>query len=432
MPASGARKHRDRGQRGFGVQITSSGSKSWCFIYTIGGRERLITIGRWPEWTAERARAEARRLRLMVDDGLDPLEERERIRLEAKELLEAPTVADLVERYIEEHLPTKRPRSADEDRALIRDYIRPSLGKLKVADVTKNDVAKLHRAITAASKRYRANRALALMRALFNFAIEWQLRADNPARGGRGGIAMNPEDHREVFLSTAEIARLAAVLDRHPERTTVDLIRLLMMTGCRYGEAANATWSQFDLAAGLWRKPSSHTKAKKQHIVPLSGPALALLAERKGEATGELVFPSRKPARKKTSTPAKERPITTIKTAWSKICRDAGLSNLVEKRDRGGELILNPKTGEPVMVWKSAVRLHDLRHTFASALASGGASLPLIGSLIGHATITTTMRYAHLADDARREAVERVGALVTSGASGKTADVTELQRRGAW
>jgi integrase len=380
-PAAGNRITYDGEIPGFGVRVTAGGARAFIVNYRIGRRERRITIGSYPDWSVSAAREEAKRLKREVDLGRDPMAERQAVR-------DAPTVVDLAKRYEEEHLPSKRERSGDEDRALIKSYILPALGRLNVADVTQANIAKLHREITKASKPIRANRALACLRTMFARAVGWKMRDDNPARGGRDGVQMNPEDGRERFLSEDEIARLTAVLARHPERNTVALIRFLMMTGCRFGEAANATWAQFNLGTGTWTKPSSHTKAKRQHSLPLSAPATALLVELQAGATGPYVFPS----------PKTGRPLVTIKTAWAHICRDAGLSG---------------------------VRVHDLRHSFASILAGSGASLQLIGNLLGHTQLSTTQRYAHLADDARRAAVERVGAVFGGSAA---AEVLEFRR----
>jgi integrase len=381
-PATGNRLYFDDELKGFAARVTAAGGRAFVLDYRMNGRQRRVTIGGYPEWSVAAARIEASRLKREIDLGHDPLEARVAAR-------QAPAVADLAQRFDEEHLPGKRPRSADEDRALIRDYILPTLGKLQVCDVTPADIARMHRQITQAGKPYRANRTLACARTMFARSVEWGMRTDNPAKGGRGGISMNPEDHRQRFLSPAEIAHLAAVLDAHPERTTAALIRFLLLTGCRFGEAAGATWAQFDLTAGRWVKPSSHTKAKRQHTVPLSAPALALLTELKAESTGPLVFPS----------PKTGRPLTTIKTSWRGIIRKAELPNL---------------------------RIHDLRHCFASVLANSGASLQLIGALLGHSNQLTTQRYAHLADDAMRAAAERVGALVAG--TGDGADVVSLRR----
>jgi integrase len=395
VPEKGNRRTPDSEVEGLNAQVTAAGRRSWVLRYRFHGVETLYTIGDYPDWNTAAARTEARRLKRMIDQGIDPKKVRDAERA-------AATVADLAKHYEAEYLPGKRPRSADEDRALIRDYIMPAIGKVKVADVTQADIRKLHREITAAGKPVRANRVLACLRTMFNLAMspDWgKMRDDNPARGGTGGIRRNPEDGRERFLSPAEIARLSEALTRHSERTTVALIRFLMMTGCRFGEAANATWDQFDLAAGTWNKPSSHTKQKRRHTLPLSAPALALLSERRREATGSLVFPSMKPAKERSNG---EHPITTIKTAWHTICRDAGLEG---------------------------VRIHDLRHSFASVLAGAGVSLQLIGSLLGHAQVATTARYSHLADDARRAAVERVGAMITANGH-PPADVVQMPKAG--
>ena len=169
-------------------------------------------------------------------------------------------------------------------------------------------------------------------------------------------------------------------------------MRLLLMTGARSGEIFSMRWDGLDVKAGTWIKPSSETKQKSDHIVPLSAPVRQLLKEIREQAPKSLpeyVFPG----------PGEQGHITTIKKSWAKICKQAGISGL---------------------------RVHDLRHSFASQLASGGASLPLIGALLGHSQPATTARYAHLFDDPQRAAVERVGAIITGQPAG---DVVPLEKR---
>jgi integrase len=202
----------------------------------------------------------------------------------------------------------------------------------------------------------------------------------NPARG----VALNSEEKRQRFLSPAELARLAEVLREHPARNSANLVRFLVLTGARFGEAATATWDQIDFRRGTWVKPSSHTKQKREHQAPLAASALALLAEL--PRTGPYLFPGKD-----------GRPIGSVKTFWRTVCRRAGLAG---------------------------VRIHDLRHSFAAVLASGGASLPLIGSLLGHTQAVTTSRYAHLIDSVQREAVERAGAVLDGRA---TAEVIPIK-----
>jgi integrase len=168
----------------------------------------------------------------------------------------------------------------------------------------------------------------------------------------------------------------------------VSLIRFLLLTGARFGEAANSSWDQFDLERGIWTKPSSHTKQQRTHVVPFAAPARMLLGELRAQSTGKFLFPG-----------PTGKPITTIKRFWVSVCRQAGLQD---------------------------TRVHDLRHTVAAMLASSGASLPLIGALLGHTQPATTARYSHLIDSAQREAIERVGAMVAQPA---IAEIVPLHRR---
>jgi integrase len=168
----------------------------------------------------------------------------------------------------------------------------------------------------------------------------------------------------------------------------------------------------FDLNAGIWVKPSAHTKQRKEHRVPLSAAAIevlsTILARAKAEAAGKppsnspFLFPG-----------LDDQPLTDIKRTWLSVCRQAGLAKRVEKRTRDGKVVKTEK-GEPVLVWKATARLHDLRHTYASILASHNLSLPVIGALLGHTQAQTTSRYAHLLDDPLRAATERVGTMLTA------------------
>lgn len=382
VPAAGTRKYRDAKLKGFALQVTAAGGRSFCLIYTIGGRERLYTIGRWPAWTAARAREEASRLRRMVDQGTDPHELRE-------EAEQAPTVADMIERYEENHLDRKTERSAAEDRSLGK-LLRAKLGERKVADVRHDEIDRLHREMTRAGKApIRANRLVALCSRMFNLSIRWGWRADNPARG----IERNPENKRERFLTPAELQRLGAALDAHPEQQSANAIRLLLLTGARRGEVLGATWGMFDLERGVWVKPLHHTKQKKEHRIPLSAPALQILSDLRAKAgPSPYLFPGNRP----------DRHQTDIKNFWASVCRTADIKG---------------------------ARVHDLRHTHASILASAGLSLPIIGAMLGHTQPQTTARYSHLMDDPLRMAAEKVGSIVTG--SGTTAEVIGMRHRGA-
>jgi integrase len=245
-----------------------------------------------------------------------------------------------------------------------------------------------------------------VVRKAFNLAIRWGWRADNPA----SGVHRNPEEKRARYLSDTELVRLCKALAAHPERTSANAIKLLMITGARRSEVLTARWEMFDLDAGVWVKPSAHTKQRKAHRVPLSAPAVQLLTDLRttanamaattGAAVSPYVFPGRN-----------GRPITDLKRTWLSVCRAAGLAERIEKPAADGSVV-KAENGEPVIAWRATARLHDLRHTYASILASHGLSLPIIGALLGHTQPQTTARYAHLLDDPLRAATEHVGARV--------------------
>ena len=186
----------------------------------------------------------------------------------------------------------------------------------------------------------------------------------------------NQEEKRSRYLSAAELPGLLTAINNHKERQGANIILFLLLTGARRGEVLSAAWDQFDLKGGVWVKPSAHTKQKKEHRVPFSEPTLVLLQQLHKEGAGsKYLFPSHQTG----------LPRVDVREDWAAICAAAGIVGL---------------------------RLHDLRHTFASMLAGSGLSLPVIGALLGHTQASTTQRYAHLADDPLRAAMARLGQLV--------------------
>jgi integrase len=335
------------------------------------GRQRRYTISGFPSWNVANARKEARRCKQAIDAGGDPLGDIEEERA-------APTVAALIARFVAEHLARKRLGTTHAYRSILRKHVGPHFGAhTKAADVTFADIDALHRKVTTGSGPYAANRTQGVVHKMFSLAVRWGMRADNPARG----IEYNYEAKRKRYLTPDELARLTAALTEYPHKQIADIFRILLLTGARRGEVRAMRWADVDLGAGTWTKPGSTTKQRSDHSVPLSAPARQLLSEireqqsSKRQPLGEYVFPRKHG----------DGHLVELRDHWLRLCQAAQITGL---------------------------RTHDLRHSFASQLASGGASLPLIGALLGHSNPNTTARYAHLFDDPQRAAVERVGAII--------------------
>jgi integrase len=375
--------------KGFGVRVQRGGAKAYILHYRCGrGRGatlRKLTLGRHGSpWTAETARSEAKQLLGSVEGGADPAADR----IARKR---APTIADLAERVLAEHAEAKRKSStAAEYRRLIEKIILPALGKRRVADVARVDITKLHHANRAAP--YQANRALAVLSKMLTLAEQWGLRPDgsNPCRH----VEKFAERKRERFLSADELARLGEALAAYAGSPYVTAaIKLLVFTGARLGEVLGLQWQWIDFERGEARLPDSKTGAKTVHLPP---PARAVLAELPqvegnphvivGGVAGEALVNLEKP--------------------WRAIRREAGLED---------------------------VRLHDLRHAFASVAAASGMGLPIIGKMLGHTQAATTNRYAHLASDPVKAAAAVVAGKIAAAMSAGARDgatVTSMRKDG--
>ncbi len=391
-PGKANKIYYDDQVHGFGIRVTAGGAKSFVLNYrTQSGRERRITIGGFGDWAVEAARKEARRLRQIVDQGGDPLGDIEALRA-------APTMSELCDRFIAEHVSRKRAGTQVDYKSIIEKHVRPFFfGKhTKAADVSFQDVDRLHRKITGDGHARRANTTVAVLSKMFSLAVRWGMRPDNPCKG----IERNVETSRRRYLKGGEMQALIAALTEYPNQQIANVFRLLLMTGARRGEVLSARWAEIDLTTGIWAKLASSTKQNEPHEAPLSAPARQLLSEicqaqiAKTRVLGEFVFPGA----------GKSAHIVEVKKAWRTVTKTADINGL---------------------------RIHDLRHCFASELVSSGASLALIGSLLGHASPQTTSRYAHMFQDAQRAAVEKVGAIIVNAGKTETAaEIVPLPKRG--
>ena len=375
----------DTDVRGFSITIYPSGNRAFTLDYRVGGRQRRMTIGRWPEWTTVAARERAKDLRREIDEGIDPLNQRENAR-------EAPRVSDMTKRYLEEHTPHLAARNAADQHTIMVKLVEPDWGNKLVTEITKADVEKLLTKIAAGRARpskakpnnrarklqgvkptpVRANRVGEVLRKMFTLAVGWGWREDNPASAFRRRI----ENERERFLTPEEIGRLAKALDAAKDQRAAGIIRLCMLTGARSGEVRQARFEQFNLDLASWSKPAATTKQRKIHRIPISSDVAAIVRQR------GLLVPKGNPWLFPGDTPG--QPVKEIRRFWVAIQKEAKLPE---------------------------VRIHDLRHTFASLLVSGGASLEMIGKLLGHTQMQTTQRYAHLMDSPLRDGVNAVASI---------------------
>ena len=279
-------------------------------------------------------------------------------------LTASPTIENLAEKYLTLYAENeKRPKSIQEDKAMLKNYILKTFSTRKVADIMVEDIQKLH--VSLNKKRVLSNRILALLHKMFNLSIQWRWRTDNPVTG----IKKYQEHKRTRWLQEDELKRFVTTLEIYPNQIVAHIIRLLLLTGARKHEVLGATWDQFDLEKGVWTKMAHTTKQKKMEHTPLSAAALSILQEIKKERKNgsPFLFPGK----------VDGAPLQNIKKSWATIVKQANLEDF---------------------------RMHDLRHTYASHLVSSGLSLSIVGKLLGHTQVSTTQRYAHLADESLREA----------------------------
>ena len=385
--------------KGFGLRVEPSGIKSFLVRYRPkgagrDGAKRFMSLGRFGTVTPDEARARAKILLGAVAGGADPAGEQIKAR-------EAVTFAELAERYLNEEVtPKRKPGTATLYSHYLRDLVVPEIG-LNAGAITRSDISRIHLKI-GRTRPVAANRVLATLSALFSYGAKQSILPEsfNPARG----VEKFREAARERFLTLAELERLGAAI--HEAETTgvpwiVDqekptskhtpkteritrlspfagaAIRLLLFTGCRLREILHLRWMDVDIERGMLNLSDSKTGRKS---IILNAPALAAIGAL--PRVGEYVIQGVRA----------DKPRSDLKRPWAIVCRRAGLES---------------------------VRIHDLRHSFASVGVGAGHGLPILGKLLGHADASSTARYAHLDADPVRRASNSIAITIEAAMNGK-------------
>ena len=350
--------------KGFGVRVHPTGRKVYIVKTRYRGRVIKMTIGPHGAVTPSYARVRAAEIITDARAGKNP----------AGRSADAPTMIALGKRFLKEYVSTHcKPSTAEEYRRSVKLFIDPRVGRYRVPDIQRSDIAALHHDMR--DTPYQANRTLGVLSKMFNLAELWDLRPDgtNPCRH----VKRFREEKRERFLSDIEYQRLGAALkaieaDGSETASAIAAVRLLMLTGCRLSEIQKLRWEHVDLGASELRLPDTKTGAK---VVYLGDPAITVLERIDRRDGNPWVIAGRKPGGH----------LTDLQHPWRRIRARAGLDD---------------------------VRIHDLRHSFASGGLLVGEGLPMIGKLLGHTQVQTTARYAHLANDPVKSAANRIASRI--------------------
>jgi integrase len=395
-------RHDDK-LSGFGVRVMPSGRRFYFVRYRNKyGRSRWFSIGEHGKVTADAARATAQRiLQAVIVNESDPSGERESFRA-------APTVSDLFDRYIAEHVEQKnRPTTRKEFKRIVERDLRPELGRHKVAAVTRQDIDRMHSARSATPRQ--ANLILAVCSRAFNLAELWGMRAEgtNPC----SKIERYRENRRERFLSADELGWLGATLRQAESeglpwkagtgrrlytRITMAAIELLLFTGCRLSEVLNLCWDQVDFEAGTITL--AETKAGRAQTVMMNPPARRILKELEQAKASSWVVPSPSDSKRPLSKSAMEG-------VWLRIRSAAKLDD---------------------------VRLHDLRHTVGTYAGQTGANAFLVRDLLRHKNLAMTGRYVNHASEPVRTLSDQVSERIEAGLAGRSAARVVAFKRGAF
>jgi integrase len=351
---------------GLHLRVGKSGRKFFQHRYRHLGRKKCLTLGEFPYVTVQEARQKVSEHKSLLAKDIDPADEKTQQRNDL-------TLEEFIKQFYIPHA-TMHKKSWQEDVYKIDKWINPSLGKLRLSHITSRDIISLHAKVKEKNSSVSANHYLNLVSRMLNLAVKWGLLDKNPASGVD---KFKEPPHRERYLTKEELPRFLRSLDLQDDRLSVAAIKLLLFTGCRKGEILGLRWE--DVQEGRLFLPM--TKNGQSRSVLLNAKAkevLSGLKEKKEQIPqtrdSRYLFPARDGSRK--------GHIQDLRVPFEKVCEAADIQNL---------------------------RIHDLRHSFATIAVMSGASLQEVQKLLGHSDIGMTQRYAHMVDDSLRRATEGVG-----------------------
>jgi integrase len=354
----------DTACKGLMIEIRPTGHKAFYFRYTVRGKQKQLKIADANDISIAQAREMSSKYRARIAMGDDPLEDKKTIK-------NIPTIADFIK---DSYLPFVKTykRSWDTDESLIRNHILPNFGKLYLDQFTKQHMIGFISKHLETHKPGSVNRVIILLRYIFNCAIRWEIPGitKNPT----AGIALLEENNKkERFLTATEANALIGALKDSDNQMLQYIIPMLILTGARKNEVLTAKWEDFNLEQRVWRIPLA--KSGKARHVPMSDGVLSLLDCVPMHEGCPYVF----------ANPKTLKPFVSFFSAWNTVRKSVGLSD---------------------------VRVHDLRHSFASFLVNSGRSLYEVQRILGHTQIKTTQRYAHLSQDSLLAAANEISKAV--------------------
>jgi integrase len=357
-------RYYDSRTRGLFILVTRASAKSFYVRRKVKGRSELYALGRYPELTIEQARAKAGAFHSAVTDGKNLVEAR---RAERAEL----TLGELFDEYMERHLKKRRKTWAEMEESFQRYF--GAWKNHRLSSITRSDVEKLHRTIGQSRGRYSANRALDLLRAMYNKGLSWQMFAgSNPA----SGISEFTESPRDRVLQPDEVENFFHAIDTEPDADFKDFVRLCLLTGQRKSNVLSMRWADIDFKGRHWNIPGEMMKNNQSLTLALSPSELRILKSRKNDDKEKYVFPG----------DGRTGHYVDPKRAWKSLLKRAEINDL---------------------------HIHDLRRSLATFMANSGADVSLIKSALNHKDIKTTLNvYVWTARSAELSAREKAHGLM--------------------